>query len=76
MRRFVRDGHNGIVLERIDPVAIAEALTGFADADLRAQFAANARAERTGLLTTAGEDELHSLFAHILDNPAPRGGTP
>lgn len=69
VRRYVRDGHNGVVLDRVDPVAVADGLTRLAA--LAPDLAANARADRVGLLTPAAARHTHELFARILATPAP-----
>jgi glycosyltransferase involved in cell wall biosynthesis len=76
--RHVRSDTNGWVLDRSDPVAIAEALVRLADDERRARLAAGARATRTWAPDDAARRALHDLFAGVLSavpssRPSPIG---
>jgi glycosyltransferase involved in cell wall biosynthesis len=71
-RRHVRDGVDGRVLGRVDPPALAAALVELSEPGVRAELAAAARTSGRGLLTDAGREELHALFATVLDTDARR----
>ncbi len=64
--RHVVQGLNGLVLERTDPVAVAEALVSIADPARRAMLARGARATRAGLLTEVSARDLVALFRAAL----------
>lgn len=64
--RYVQDDVNGVVLDRTDPIAIAEALVALADPARRARLAAGARATRAGLFTDAGGRDLADLFRRAM----------
>lgn len=69
VRRFVRDGHNGLVPGRLDTATVADALVALADDERRAALAANARASRTGLADAGTARALHELVDRVLAEP-------
>jgi glycosyltransferase involved in cell wall biosynthesis len=64
--RYVQHDVNGLVLDRTDPTAIAEALIELADPARRARLAEGARASRAGLFTDAGARDLADLFRRAM----------
>jgi glycosyltransferase involved in cell wall biosynthesis len=64
--RYVEHDVNGLVLERTDPIGIAEALVELADPARRARLAEGARASRAGLFTDAGARDLADLFRRAM----------
>ncbi|HEY5821731.1 MAG TPA: stealth conserved region 3 domain-containing protein [Propionibacteriaceae bacterium] len=63
VRRFVVDGVNGHVLTRADPESIAAGLISLSDPVRRAELAAGARSQPSGLLTEADRQGLIELFS-------------
>jgi glycosyltransferase involved in cell wall biosynthesis len=60
--RYVRDGVNGIVLDRSDPASIADGLLDLSDATTRARLAAGARSSPCGLLEASALASTAALF--------------
>ena len=69
--RFVHAGVNGVVLNRTDPAAIAEALVAVSDDHRRGELARGARENPSGLLDTAGRARLARFVDAVLDEPRP-----
>jgi glycosyltransferase involved in cell wall biosynthesis len=66
-RRHIRHATNGWLLDRTDPVALAEQLRHLAEPAVGSQLRAGAAQAPTGLLTSVGRDDLHRLIDTTLD---------
>jgi glycosyltransferase involved in cell wall biosynthesis len=70
VRRLVEDSVNGLVLDRTDPIALADALTVVADDTTRATLARGARSLPGGALTQQSRADLQDGFEAVLDSDA------